>query len=480
MLSIKQETSQSAKWVAVEKFSNKGVNFLFGIFMARLLSPEDFGVLGMITIIFNITTIFIDSGFSTALIRKPEQTEKDYSTVFFFNIFISFIIYGILYLTANYIASFFKMPILGEVLRVQAICLVLNSFASVAVTRLTISLKFKTLAIASLISSILSGGIAIYLALCGYGVWSLVWQNILFSAFNLVIIYIVEKWVPRLIFSFASLKELGGFGIKILATSLIHTVYLEMTSFIIGRFYSAKDLGFYKRGADFAQMPVSAINGVLQKITFPIMAKIQDDRNRLVNVYRKYIKVSSMCIFIFCVIMIALAKPLILSLLGEKWIESVVYLQLFGLAYMFDHISSINLNLLKVVGRSDLLLKLEIFKKTISVIMIISAIPLGILAICIAMLIYSQIAIIINTYYTGKLFNLGYIAQIKDFSKYLISSFIACLPAFLFTFTTINTWALLIAGSILSIVFYLFLLRNDSIMKETLQTIKNKVQGEVL
>ena len=475
MASIKEQTVESTKWVMLEKFSRQGVSFLFSIIMARILSPEDFGVLSLITVILNLTLIFVDSGLSMALIRKNNRTNEDLSTVFYFNVFIAVVLYLFLIFISPLLAIFFKMPILEDVIKIQAISVIFNSFAAVQVAILTIRLDFKTLAKASFMSSIISSAFAIIVAFAGAGIWALVWQSLLFSILNFFFVIYSCRWFPLLTFSTSSFKELGGFGSKLLLSSIIHTLYQELTTILIGRFYSVKELGYYNRGSEFAKMPISTINGVLQKITYPILAKIQDDTDRLINVYRKYIKVCSILIFIICACIAALSKPIIILVLGDKWLESIIYLQIFSLTFMFDHISSINLNLLKVVGKSGLFLKLEVIKKTISIIMLLIAVPFGVLSICFALFLYNQVAIVINTYYTGKLFNLGYYQQFKDFGKYLFFSLLACTPAYALTFTHIHYVPVLLMGLPLSLFLYYIILRKDELMIEIMDLLTNKL-----
>lgn len=474
--SVKQQTVNSAKWVFLDKGANQGVSFLFSILMARILMPDDFGVLAIITVVVNITAIFVDSGFSSALIRKPNLVERDLSTVFYFNVLIALVCYLIVFAISPFLASFFKMPILTNALRVQALSLIIQSFAAVQIAVLTIRLDFKSLAIRSVIASIISCVIALGMAYMGLGIWALVAQTLLYSLINMLLISFYSKWRPKTGFSKASFIELGGYGSKLLLSSLIQTIYQELSSILIGRFYTAKELGYYKRGSDFAGIPSGAINGVISKVTFPILAKIQDDKERLINVYRKYIQSVSLVMFIFCVTLAALAKPLILVVLGEKWSEAIIYLQIFSLSCMFNHISSINLNLLKVIGRSDLYLRLEIIKKIISIIMLICAVQISVLAICISMFIYNQISIIINTYYTGKLFNMGYWVQVRDFSKYLIVSLVSALPGFFLTFLPINNIIILLVGPIVIFSLYVFVLRNDVLMIETIAMLKDQLK----
>lgn len=458
---LKEKTLSGVKWNAIGRFSTQGVSFVISILLARILTPSDYGVVGMIGIFMAIAQTFIDSGFGSALIRKKDCTDEDFSTAFYFNIVVGVVCYLILFLVAPLIANFFDTPILKDIVRVLSINLFLNSLSIVQTAKLTAAVDFKSQAKVSLVATIVSGCVGLAMAYSGFGVWSLVFQSVSLSAVRTLLLWMITKWKPLRTFSKQSFKYLFGFGSKILSASLLHTVYSNLTTILIGKFYTSKDLGYYTRGESLATLPSSNLTGILQSVTYPILAKIQDDDERLIQVYRKYIRITSMVIFFGMFMMAALSKPLILTLLTDKWADSIIYLQIFCFAYMFDHICQLNLNILYVKGRSDLVLRLEIIKKTISISMIVSAIPFGVLAICIARALYTQIAVIINTYYTGKLFGLGYFAQVKDFIKYFIYSFIAVLPAFLLSYTSLLPILALIVGvCIAGIIYWIFVHKN--------------------
>ena len=459
---LTNKTLSGVKWSAIGRFSTQGISFVISILLARILSPSDYGVIGMIGIFMAIAQTFIDSGFGSALIRKKDCTDTDYSTAFYFNIVVGIVSYLILFISAPFIADFFKTPILVDIVRVLSINLFLNSLTIVQTAKLTAAVDFKSQAKISLIAVIVSGIIGLIMAYHGYGVWSLVYQSVSISIVRTISLGLVTKWKPQRTFSRDSFNYLFGFGSKILSASLLHTIYANLTTILIGKFYTPKDLGYYSRGESLASLPSTNLTSILQSVTYPILSKIQDDDERLIQAYRKYICVTSMVIFFGMCLLIAIAKPLILVLLSDKWTNSIIYLQVFCFAYMFDHICQLNLNVLYVKGRSDLVLKLEVIKKTISISMIVAAIPLGILAICIARALYTQIAVIINTYYTGKLFNFGYLVQIKDFGKYFIYSIIAVAPTFFLSYSSLNPIIILILGVCITSLVYCVLLRKDA------------------
>lgn len=463
---LKQQALNGAKWAAIEKFSLQIIQFILGIILARLLTPSDYGTVGMLGIFIAISNTFIDSGFSSALIRKLERTEDDYSTVFFTNLAISFAFVLILVGIAPWVAKFYNTPILCPILRVQSISLILYALVAVQTAKLNAEVNFKALAKANLIAAPLSGLIGIFLAYIGWGVWALVCQNLLSAAFRLIFIVIQCRWFPKWRFSKESFNDLWGFGKNMLGASLLTSIYTNLDSLIIGKFFSSASLGNYTRGTQIAKLPVDSINGVLNSVTYPVLAKLQNETERLIAAYRKYIKLTSMCIFFCCTLLAALAKPVVLFLLTDKWINAVIFLQVFSFAIMFDHLCVINLNLIKIKGRSDLILRLEVIKRVISFAILFAAIPFGVLGICASKVIYTLIAVYINTYYNGKLFGMGFASQFKDYSKYFILSILTCIPAFLLTFIDLHPIIILSIGGIASTALYWYLLRNDETMKD--------------
>ena len=472
---LKDKAISGVKWNAIGRFSTQGVNFIIGLILARLLSPSDYGVVGMVGIFFAIAQTFIDSGFGSALIRKNDCTDTDYSTAFYFNVLVGLVCCILLSFASPFIASFLNTPILKDLVKVMSLNMFISSFAIVHTARLTHSVDFKSQSIVNLLTAVIAGASGILMAYNGFGVWSLVFQHIISSIVRVVLLIVVTKWLPRFEFSKESFRYLFGFGSKILVSSLLHTVYSNLTTLLIGKFYTAKDLGFYTRGQSLAAFPSSNVNNIIQSVSYPVLAKIQDDDKHLIELYRKLISMTSMVIFFGMFLLAAIAKPLIVTLLTEKWLNAVIYLQVFCFAYMFDHLCSLNLNILYVKGFSNLVLRLEIIKKTISISLIIAAIPMGPLAICIANAFYTQIAVVINTYYTGKLFGLGYVKQVKDFSKYLLFSIISIVPAYAVTFVDINSILQLVFGGITSCVIYYFLVRHDKHFVELVSMVKGSL-----
>lgn len=460
-VNITNKTLTGVQWSAIEHFSNHFVTFVIGVILARLLSPHDFGLVGMLTVFLYVAQSLVDCGFSNALIRKTGRTQVDCSTAFYFNVVVGIVMVAIMCMLAPFISSFFKTPELVDITRVIAIVLFINSLSVVQIALFTANVDFKTQAKGSILSNLLGGMTGIYLAYNGYGVWALVWQSLIGASIKCVLFWFYARWLPSLVFSYKSFVELFSFGSKLMISSVIHSLYTQTASILIGRFYTPSDLAYYNRGSNFAHLPSSAFSSVIQRVTFPLLAQIQEDKSRLVDVYRKYIKLSSLIMFFVLLLLVSLAKPIILTLLTEEWEPAIVYLQLFGLSVMTSHLAQINMNLLQVEGRSDLCLRIEIIKKAIALGLMLLAVPHGVLVMCLSVVLYSPISLYLNTYYTGKLYNLGIREQVGDCFPYLVKSFIACVPSYLLTFTSIPDLFVLMIGTLISGVLYYFFLKRD-------------------
>lgn len=433
--SLRAKTISGVLWSAAERFSLQGIQFIINIIMARLLMPSDYGMIGMLAIFIQISQLFIDGGFTNALIQRKDRTEIDFSTVFYFNVFISLFFYFLIFISAPWIAEFYRMPELILVTRVITLNFILSSLSAIHRIKLTINIDFKTQSKVSLISAVSSGILGICMAYSGFGVWALVFQSLLNNLLLTILFYFFYRWRPLLSFSMSSFKRLFSFGSKLLMSSLIHSVYYNLYSIVIGRRFSAIDLGYYTRAEQFAIFPSANVNAVISRVTFPILSSIQDDNERLTQAYRKYIRLASYLIFPLMVGLAVLAKPLIILLLTEKWIGIVILLQILCFDWMFDHLSGINLNLLYVKGRSDLALRLELIKKTIATIILFSSIPFGLIGMCLGRVLYSLIATYLNTYYTKDLIGLSFLKQVKDIVPFfLLSLLMGAVCAFTISF----------------------------------------------
>ncbi len=452
--SLKDKTVKGVIWSSVERFSVQGVQFLVMLVIAHLLDPKDFGLVGMLAIFLAVAQTLIDSGFSQALIRKQNRTEADNSTVFYFNIVISTLLYLILYAVAPWVADFYNEPQLCRLMRVLCLVVVINGFAVVQRAIYTASIDFKTQAKASLIAAIFSGGIGIYLAISGYGVWTLVWQQLLNASINTALLWILSSWYPRWMYSWKSFRELFSFGSKLMAVGLIDTTYNNMYTLIIGKVFNATNLGYYYQADRFTQLPSSNITGIVQRVTYPVLCSIQDDDERLREDYRKLLRMSAFVIFPLMCLLAGVSEPLIALILGEKWQFTATLIVPLCFMMMWWPIHSINLSLLQVKGRSDLFLKLEVIKKIIGVCVLVISIQFDLLFMCYASIGTSILCLIINTYYTGKLIQVGFFIQMKDLSGTLLLSLLMFVGIYIITIYLDSIILQLVLGVFGGALFY--------------------------
>ena len=455
--SLKDKTVKGVIWSSVERFSVQGVQFLVMLVIARILDPKDFGLVGMLAIFIAVSQTLIDSGFSQALIRKQDRTEADNSTVFYFNIVISALLYLLLYFIAPWVAGFYDEPQLCGLMRVLCLVVVINSFAVVQKALYTALIDFKTQAKATFISAIGSGVVGIYLAVLGFGVWSLVWQQLLNAGINTVLLWSLSNWFPRWRFSWKSFKGLFTFGSKLLVSGLLDTIYTNMYTLVIGKVFTAESLGYYTQADRFSRMPSSNLTTVFQRVTYPVLCTIQDEDDRLREDYRKLLRLSAFIIFPLMCFLAGISYPLIELLIGEKWHFAAVLLIPICFGMMWWPIHAINLNLLQVKGRSDLFLRLEVIKKIVGVIILVITIPYGLLVMCYAGIITSLLCLVINTYYTGKLIKVGFIIQMRDLSGILLSSLIMFAIVFFVVGLFDNSYAQLCFGSLIGVFIFCLL-----------------------
>lgn len=470
---------RGVKWSFAERMTVQAIQLILGFVLARLLSPGDYGIIGMITVFIAVSENIVDSGFSKALIRKLDRSETDYSTAFFFNAAVGLACYGLLCALSGPIADFFRTPVLRDIVKVMGLTMLINSLGVVQTARLTVAVDFRSQAIASGAAALISGVAGVAMAYWGMGVWALAWQAVVKAGINTIILWVVTRWRPSLTFSVSSFKELFGYGSKLLAAAIVNTVHGQIASIAIGRFYTAADLGNYTRGQQFATIPSYQVTGVLQRVTYPILARLQNDREALIGAYRKYVRTSSAGIIFLSVILAALAGPIVDIILGPKWEGAVVFMQLYAFAAMFDHINQINMNLLQINGRAGLYLRLEIVKKCISLAILCAAIPFGVMAICLSRVVYCQVAVFINTWSTGRIYGLGYREQSKDFMPYLGLSIVGCAPGYAMSLAGWNSFVVIALGGTIAVGVYAVGLwaTGDPIFKEYAMPALRKVLG---
>ncbi len=452
--SLKNKTIKGVAWSGINNVFSFGMTFIVGIVLARILSPDDYGLLGIITIFTAICDALIKAGFSSALIRKKEASEDDYNTVFIVNLFMSILLYIVLFITAPLIAQFFHREELTILTRVTTISMIFGALAIVQSTRLTKQLDFKKQTKITISSSILSGIAGIVMALSGAGVWALVVQSIVAQLFRTILLWFYNKWVPKLRFSSDSFHELFGFGWKMMLSGLLNALWMDLYKIVVGKFYSPASLGQYTRAESFANLPSGNITSIVQRVTYPVLSNIQDDKERMVAAYRKIIKMTMFATVPLMFFIGAISEPLVNCLIGTKWHDAATYLPLICIGSTLYPLHAINLNMLKVQGRSDLFLGLEIVKKTISLAPLFIGAFLGIIPMLYANLVTGAIAFFLNSYYSGKLLNYNSWLQIKDVAQFYVLAIVLALPIYFIKLISTSFWMVLILQLIVGIAFF--------------------------
>lgn len=454
MTSLKQKTATGLKWSSLERFSSQGISFLINIIIARILSPSDYGIIGMISIFIAISSVFVAGGFGAALIRKQNRTDIDFSTVFYYNIVVSIFFYVLLFITAPFIAKFYNTPILSLIIRIVGLNVVIGALGAIQSTILNIAIDFKTQTKISVITLIITGTIGISMAYSGYGVWALVFQGLSAALISTGLLWVFVGWKPKWVFSYGSFKELFGFGSKLMLSGLLNAIYENIYQVVIGKKFTSADLGFFTRAKGLVQLPSSNITNIIQRVTFPVLSEMQNDTKKLTRNYHKLLKMSAFVIFPLMMLLCGISEPLVRILLTDKWLPAVPLVQVLCFSYMFYPIHAINLNLLEVKGRSGLFLRLEIIKKVLITVVLFASAPFGVLVMCYGTILTSILALIINTYYTGKLIQIGFLRQIKDILPILVISIITGIIAYLPTLLLEESYFQLGLGSILGSLFY--------------------------
>lgn len=443
--SLKNKTLDGMFWSGIERFATQGVQFLLQIVLARLLMPEDYGVIAMLAIFMAVGQTFIDSGFSRALIQKQNCTENDFTTTLIFNVLIGFVAFAMLYVFSGTIAEFYDIPLLENVAKLVACIFVFNSLCIVQQAKLTIVLDFKSQALVSLSSVIVSGAIAIWMAMKGCGAWSIAVQMVVNSALRCVFFWLICKWTPKGRFNQNSFKSLFNFGSKLLASALINTIYTNIYTLFIGKVYSSQSLGFYSRAKQFSTLPSSTLTGVMQRVVFPVLSKLKNNDDELREKYLSFLRLSAFIIFPLMVGLACVARPLILSFLTDKWLGSVYLLQIICIGGMLYPIHAINLSLLEVKNRTDLFLRVEMIKRAIGMIILIVSLQFDLHVVCYGLVLSSMISLLVNTFYSGKLLDLTIMKQLKELMlTFMGCLFMAAMIALLnLFFVTENSWILL-------------------------------------
>ena len=442
-------------WSAVENVTRLGVTFVVSIILARLLSPEEYGLIGILTIFIALFNAIVDSGFTNALIRKQDASDTDYSTVFYTNLVLSIVLATTLFCCAKPISAFFEHSELVALTKVMSSVVVINALAIVQRARTTKAIDFKTQTKITFISSLGSGAIGIAMAYMGYGVWALVGQQISNQLLSTIFFWIYNRWIPKFIFSWTSFKEMWAFGSKLLASGLIDTVWKEIYQVIIGKCYSPATLGLYTRAKQFADLFSSNLTSVVQRVSYPVLSSIHDDRIRLKSAYKRVIKTTMLPTFVLMLGMAACAESMIQVLIGEQWLECGPMLQIICTYGMLYPLHALNLNMLQVQGRSDLFLKLEIIKKIIAIGPLLLGIFVDIYLMLAGSLVTSLIAYYLNAYYSGPFLNYSIREQVKDILPSFGVAIAMAIPVFTMNFIPMNPYIMLplqiVVGAVITI-----------------------------
>ena len=473
---LKKKTLNGVVWKTMQTVSTTGIQFIFTIFMTRLLAPEDYGMVGMLAVFMAISNAFIDCGFGQALIRKQDRTHVDESTVFYFNLVASTLCYAILFAIAPLVAHFYKMPQLSLILRILGLTLVIRALSTIHTLIYTINLDFKTPSIINLSCNVVSGFFGLYLAYRGYEVWALVFQTLFASLLVSITFITVSKWRPLWAFSWKSFKDMFAFGSNLLGATLLNSIYHNLSSIFIGRAYTAADLGIYTKGEKMASFVPETIYGSIESVSYPVLCRFQNDKENLAIVYRKFIRIISFILFPIMTILCLLSTPFLVFLFGERWAESGLYMALMCFPWMLVPIQCLNLNILKVVGRSNLIFRLGLVKIFLGVVMLLITLPISIKAMCIGTIINVCIAFFINAHYTSRFVGIQIKHQLIDMARsFSLSIIVGVVVYFAISFFDGNL-AKLCVGGIAGVATYMLLAFTIKMneLKEVIELLKGR------
>ena len=480
---LREKTINGVIWSAVERISFLGIQFLITILIARALTPSDYGLIGMLSIFIALGSVMIDSGFGQALIRKKDANQTDYSSVFFLNVFLGIVIYLILFLLAPIIANFYNTPELTKIARVAFLVFPINALGLIQNTLINKSVNFKALAKVSILSSILSGIIGIFMAYNGFGVWALVAQSIIINAFKSIFLWVFNNWRPSNIFSFSSIKNIFNFSVNLLATDSIIVLFNNIYTLIIGKFYPISQVGFYNQAKTFVDIPSQTLTMIIQRVSYPVLSTLQDNNTELRSAYRRVINLTVYLNFPLMLGLLSMGNNLFTLLLTDKWIPAVPYFQILCIYGAIFPLHSINVNILKVKGKGKLLMRLEIIRRLLMIIAIVFTIKEGVMIMLIGFLLAAIISILINMYYCGNEIGLSLSTQLKDILIYLSISILISTVMIFVDYINVNSLVSIIlqvfvGGSIYFILSYFLKLSSFVELKGILFNLIKKNQNE--
>lgn len=440
---IKQKTITGVQWTLCEKIVTVSTSFICTIILARILGPSNYGIIGIVSIFIFVFQGIVDSGFSAALIRKESVSEDDYSTAFFFNLVVSIFLYLVLIFSSSSISHFFNTEVLSSLLKVMGIVLIINAICITQVTKLSRNIDFKTQAIISIISSIMSGGIGVIMAFSGCGVWSIVAQQIVQNLSKCILLCSHSKWMPSFRFSMKSFNYLFDFGWKILVSNIITNIWVQGNKIIIGKMYDNTTLGFYTKAKDLPHQVISNVGSIISNVSYPVLSTLHNDTVSLKSAYRRVLKITFFISAIICLGISAISNHLIFVLFGENWMNASSYLQIISIAYIFTPVITITLSVLKIYNRTDLFLLLEIISKSIAVIPFVLGIKYGLWWLIWGSVCLSLIQFLLDSYFSGKQINYSLIELLKDLLPSIIVSFVMFFSVKVLSFIHISSYILL-------------------------------------
>lgn len=442
-------------WRFLERSGAQGVTFIVSIILARILDPTVYGTIALVTVFTTILQVFVDSGMGSALIQKKNADDLDFSSVFYFNIVVCILLYVIMFVIAPVVARFYKMPELTSVMRVLCLTIIISGVKNIQQAYVSRNMLFKRFFFATLGGTISSAVLGIWMAYCGFGVWALVFQNLLNMTLDTLILWITVKWRPKLFFSFERLKNLFSYGWKLLVAAILDTGYNNLRQLIIGKLYSPESLAQYNRGNQFPNLIVSNINSSIDSVLLPTMASEQDSKDRVRAMTRQSIRISTYLMMPMMVGLAVCAESIVSLILTDKWLPCVPFLRIFCFTYAFYPIHTANLNAIKAMGRSDLFLKLEITKKVCDLVILVSTMWFGVMVMACSLLFSSIIGQIVNSWPNRKLLDYKYKDQLKDMLPHISLSLVMGAFVYCVRFFSLSNWLTLLIQILLGIVIYI-------------------------
>ncbi len=457
-MSLSNQTVNGAFWTFIDLLINKALYFVCTIFLASILGPSEFGLIGMIVVFVSIGNSLVDGGMSTSVIRMNNPSDQDFATIFFTNLSMSIFVYTLIFFLAPHISVFYDQPILTDVIRVYCLGFIIIAFKSVHTVKLTIALEFRKMTLLNIPGNIISVVVAVWMAYEDYRVWSLVSLFLVNQIVSTLLYWIFVTWKPYFRFDKNNFLYHINFGYKLMLSSQLNIVFDNINNILIGKYYSVANLGFYERAFTFNSYPVSILSSIVAKVTLPTLAKIKDQKERLRLAYQKILQITTYVSFVGLGLAFIVSEPLFKIMLGDDWLPSIPIFQVLCLSFVLYPIHTLNINILSLFGRSDLFLKLEVIKKIVVVITVLIGFKFGIMGLVWSNVAASVISLFINTYYSGEFLKFSILDQFKSIYSIVITVVVVCLLIFIFNnyIQIENNYHLIIVNLCISLVLIIF------------------------